>query len=49
VLSPEFGRRFVIFADAEEEFDWSRPLRRDAVSTQAIASLPAATQRLNDR
>lgn len=49
VLAPEFGRRFTIFADAEEEFDWSRPLRRDAVSTQAIASLPLATRRLNDR
>lgn len=49
VLAPDFGRRFAIFADAEEEFDWGQPLRRDAVSTRAIASLPSATRRLNDR
>lgn len=49
VLAPGFGRRFVIFADAEEEFDWGIPLRRDAVSTSAIASLPQATRRLNLR
>ncbi|MDB5694622.1 MAG: WalW protein [Sphingomonas bacterium] len=49
VLSPDFGRRFTIFADAEEEFDWSRPLRRNATATTAIAALPAATRRLNDR
>ncbi len=49
MLSSDFGRRFVLFADAEEEFDWSRPLRRDATSTEAVASLPAATRRLNDR
>jgi hypothetical protein len=49
LLSPAFGRRFVIFADTEEEFDWDRPLRREAVSTTAIASLPKATRRLNNR
>ncbi len=49
VLSADFGRRFTIFADAEEEFDWGRPLCRDAGSTRAIASLPAATRRLNER
>lgn len=48
-LVPEFGRRFAIFADAEEEFDWGRPLCRDSVSTSAIASLPAANQRFADR
>lgn len=48
-LSEDFGRRFVIFGDAEEEFDWHQPLRRDQTSTAAIASLPAATRRLNDR
>jgi hypothetical protein len=46
-LTPEFGRRFVIFGDAEEEFDWAAPLSREQVSTRAIASLPEATRRLN--
>ncbi len=48
-LAPDFGRRFIIFGDAEEEFDWASPVRRDATSTAAIASLPAATRRFNDR
>jgi peptidoglycan/xylan/chitin deacetylase (PgdA/CDA1 family) len=45
-LAPEFGRRFAVFGDAEEEFDWSGPFGRDNRSTTAIASLPAATKRL---
>ena len=49
VLAEAFGRRFAIFADAEEEFDWGKPLHRDHTSTTAIASLPAATRRLNAR
>lgn len=44
-LPDDFGRRFAIFADAEEEFDWERPLDRRAVSTRAIAALPAANRR----
>ncbi len=44
-LAPSFGRRFVLFGDAEEEFDWSRPLSRDFISTSAIARLPEATRR----
>lgn len=35
-----FGRRFLVFVDTEEEFDWSQPRRRDATATTAIASLP---------
>jgi len=45
VLPRDFGRRFAVFADAEEEFDWNGPFRRDAVSTTAIAALPAANAR----
>lgn len=44
-LPKTFGRRFAIFADAEEEFDWSRPLDRAATSTSAIAKLPEANRR----
>ncbi len=46
-LAPEFGRRFVIFGDAEEEFDWHLPLDRHSTGTEAIAALPAATRRFN--
>jgi hypothetical protein len=44
-LPAAFGRRFAIFADAEEEFDWSAPFRRDATATTAIAALPHANAR----
>jgi hypothetical protein len=36
------GRRFAIFADAEEEFDWNGRFRRESVTTEAIDSLPDA-------
>lgn len=39
-LAADFGRRFVIFVDTEEEFDWSAPRRRDADAVTAIAMLP---------
>lgn len=29
-FTPEFGRRFLVTVDTEEEFDWNRPLARDA-------------------
>jgi hypothetical protein len=41
-----FGRRFAIFADAEEEFDWNAPFHRGAVATSAMAALPEANRRL---
>ncbi len=44
VLPENLGRRFAIFADAEEEFDWKGPFRRDATSTEAIDALPLANQ-----
>jgi hypothetical protein len=42
------GRHFLLFVDTEEEFDWSRPLRRDATATTAIAALPEAHMRLRN-
>lgn len=49
VFASDFGRRFAIFGDAEEEFDWASPFSRDAASTGAIASLPAATRHFTSR
>jgi hypothetical protein len=43
-----FGTRFTIFCDIEEEFDWRRPLSRDARSTAAMAAFPAAHRRFAD-
>lgn len=48
VLPPDFGRRFLVFVDTEEEFDWSAPRSRDATSTRALAALPIAHRRLRE-
>ena len=48
-LAPDFGRRFAIFGDAEEEFDWTGPLSRSATGTSAVAALPEATRRFVER
>jgi hypothetical protein len=40
------GRRFLVFVDTEEEFDWAAPRRREAIATTAIAALPEAHHRL---
>jgi hypothetical protein len=45
VLPDGFAPRFAIFADAEEEFDWHGPFRRDATSTETISALPQANAR----
>lgn len=42
-----FGRRFSVFVDTEEEFDWTRPRSRDSISTSAVRHLPEF-QRLMD-
>ena len=47
-LPDSFGRRFMVFCDTEEEFDWSRPLSRDNRSTTHMKALPAAHRRLAD-
>lgn len=44
----EFGTRFTIFVDTEEEFDWSAPLRRDADAVTAIRAVPGAHARFAD-
>jgi hypothetical protein len=44
----DFGTRFVVFVDVEEEFDWDRPLSRDNRSVEAIAALPGAHARFAD-
>jgi len=41
----DFGARFVVLADVEEEFDWARPLSRDSRSVEAVAALPDAHAR----
>lgn len=46
-FNDEFGCRFAVFVDTEEEFDWSRPRSREATSTDAVRHLPEF-QRLMD-
>lgn len=36
----DFGTRFTVFVDTEEEFDWSKPLARENRDTQAMRALP---------
>ena len=36
----DFGTRFTVFVDTEEEFDWSQPLRRENRATAAMRALP---------
>ncbi|MBK8628900.1 MAG: polysaccharide deacetylase family protein [Sphingomonadales bacterium] len=36
----DFGRRYVIYVDTEEEFDWTQPQRRDATGTSHMRYLP---------
>lgn len=45
-LPEAFGTRVLVFADTEEEFDWSKPRRRDATATRTIAALPDLHRRL---
>lgn len=39
-FSSDFGNRFAIFVDTEEEFDWSKPQSRDSVATSHVRYLP---------
>lgn len=41
-LPEDFGKRFLVFVDTEEEFDWTRPLARENRAVTAIARLPEA-------
>lgn len=45
----DFGTRFTILVDTEEEFDWQAPLAREAQATTAIAALPDAHRRFVDQ
>jgi hypothetical protein len=47
-LPEDFGRRFLLVVDTEEEFDWSKPHRRDERSTTHVKSLSQAHRRLSD-
>lgn len=40
-----FGRRFTVFVDVEEEFDWTAPLDAAQRSTQAMRAFPDAHAR----
>ncbi|MFM9829456.1 MAG: WalW protein [Sphingomonas sp.] len=44
----DFGTRFTVFVDTEEEFDWRGPFNRGARATTAAAALPAAHHRFAD-
>ena len=41
----DFGQRYTIFVDAEEEFDWTGPFDRNARTVESAAAIPAATRR----
>lgn len=45
----DFGTRFGIMVDTEEEFDWSAPLARENRAVTAISALPNAHRRFADR
>lgn len=45
-LPESFGRRFSIFVDTEEEFDWTKPHSREAHSTGALEAIPVIHRRL---
>jgi hypothetical protein len=46
-FSSDFGHKFIVFVDTEEEFDWRAPRSRYAVGISAIRHLPEF-QRLMD-
>ena len=48
-LPAEFGRRFLVVGDAEEEFDWGKPLDRNSTATSAFEKLPQANRRFVTR
>ena len=38
-LAPEFGTRFTLFIDTEEEFDWHQPFSRTGHSVNSLKGL----------
>lgn len=49
VWPEDFGTRFTVFVDVEEEFDWTAPLDRRNRATTAMAAFPDAHRRFADR
>ncbi|MCK8456051.1 MULTISPECIES: WalW protein [Sphingomonas] len=50
IVWPEnFGTRFTVFVDVEEEFDWRAPLDRRNRATTAMAAFPDARRRFAER
>jgi hypothetical protein len=48
-LPESFGRRFTIFCDTEEEFDWGKARSRDNRSTTHMAAMPDLQERFRRR
>jgi hypothetical protein len=42
LLAPEFGTRFMLFVDTEEEFDWNAPFSRTGHGVTALAGMARA-------
>lgn len=38
-FKPEFGQRFILTVDAEEEFDWSKPIAREGHTVHSVTRL----------
>jgi hypothetical protein len=38
-FKPGFGQRYIVTVDTEEEFDWDRPIEREAHTVQTVARL----------
>ena len=45
----DFGTRFTVFVDTEEEFDWNAPLTRETHGVAHVAALPEAHRRFADK
>jgi hypothetical protein len=48
-LPESFGRRFTVFSDTEEEFDWGKPRSRDNRSATHMAAMPGLQERFRRR
>jgi hypothetical protein len=48
-LPDDFGRRFTVFSDTEEEFDWAKPRSRDHRSTTHMRAMPDMQERFRRR
>lgn len=46
-LPGSFGRRFALFIDTEEDFDWSRPFSRTAHSTRSAPAMAGFQKRMD--